>query len=211
MPRKRLITQPSLPYHVTGRSHNREWFKVSIDELWTITSNYLFFISHAFEFKIHSFVLMNNHFHMLVTTPQSNLPEGMRYFMREVSRSISYRTGDINQNFGGPYHWCLLDSYYYYVNAYKYVYRNPVEANLCHRCEDYPYSSLPGILGQSKITFPMMEDSFLLGSLENQMAWLNYGQKEDFIVIGKALKKQNFRYDKHPENGKPVRDAKFIY
>lgn len=36
----------------------------------------------------------------------------------------------------------MIDSYGYLVNVYKYIYRNPIEVELCDEAELYPYSTL---------------------------------------------------------------------
>lgn len=87
---------------------------------WSIFGDYLTILKYEFNFEILSFVLMSNHFQILIKTPDANLSEGMNYFMREVSKEMSAKIVRINQTFGGPYHWCLLDSYKYFLNSYKY-------------------------------------------------------------------------------------------
>ncbi|WP_081111818.1 transposase [Bdellovibrio bacteriovorus] len=60
-------------------------------------SNYLCFIHHAYKGEIYAFVLMSNHFHLLIRFPENNMSEAMTYFMRESSRMISRQAGRINQ------------------------------------------------------------------------------------------------------------------
>lgn len=212
MARKNIIRQGLHPYHVTARCINKEWFNLPMPIVWEICSNYLFFIHHAYNFKIHSFVLMNNHFHALITTPEANLSEGMNYFMREVSRSITKLSGRINQTWGSPYFWSITDSYSYYMNAYKYVYRNPIEAGLSKSCQDYKYSSLNFLLGDNRATFPVEEDTLIFDPMLNtsNIEWLNNGKKEDFELIKQALSKKYFRFGK-TKNNKPVRNDDFIF
>jgi REP element-mobilizing transposase RayT len=107
-----------------------------MEEVWTVMTEQLHFAHHAFNLRIRSFVLMSNHFHMLVSTPDSNLPQAMAFFMRETSREIIRRAGRINQAWGGPYSGSMLTQNSYFLNAYKYVYRNPVKAGLCRQCEE---------------------------------------------------------------------------
>ncbi len=60
------------------------------------------------------------------------------------------------------------------MNVYKYLYRNPVEAGLCKRVQDYKYSTLYGIMGESRLIIPIEEDSIMsLEELNEILIWLN--------------------------------------
>jgi hypothetical protein len=80
---------------------------------------------------------------------------------------------------GGPYHWSLIGNSRYFGHALKYVYRNPVRAKICQRVEDYPYSSLHGLLGRSQLLFPIhytrvgMELALPSMDAFEQLYWLN--------------------------------------
>lgn len=175
MPRRVIPPTSDFPYHVSARAHNREHFHISDQEMWSVFSDYLSFVARAYEFQILSFVMMPNHFHLLVRTPAANLSEGMNYFMREVARETSRLSGRINQTFGSRHHKTIVSNAQYFFDVYKYVYRNPVRAGLCSRVEDYPYSTLRGLLGFERISIPLGEDTILFGDerTESVLAWLN--------------------------------------
>lgn len=206
MPRKRFLASNDFPYHVTARCLNKEWFALPHEILWEIFSDYLYFIHHAFQVRIHSFVLMPNHIHMIIRTPDMNLDKAMNYFMRETSRVIGFRSGRINQVYGGPYYWSLMRSPNYFLHAYKYVYRNPIEAALAPRVETYKFSTLPALLGQARTIIPVVNDETLFDGLEDQLKWLNsaYPSDEVRIDIKNALRKKEFHFAKDG-HGKPHR------
>ncbi len=192
MTRSKHIVSTTVPYHVTVRSHNRTFFPLSKEQLWQIYSNYLHFLGHAFKFKIYSFVLMDNHFHMIVSTPEGNLSEGMLYLQREVSRYINSHSPRINQNFANRYFRCLISNNHYYMHCYKYVYRNPIEAGLCKKAENYPYSTLYGLLGQSSLVIPIENDPLLFDS--DTKNFINFN-KNQFYLQG------DFAFSRHiPRN-----------
>ncbi len=184
-----------------------------MEEMWELCSDYLSLLHHGFSFRIHAFVLMSNHYHLIVSTPLSNLPEGMNHFQREVSRYISRASGRINQTWGRPYYPCLLDSNHYFFNAYKYLYRNPVEAGLATSVETYRYSTLFRLLGFGPLSFPLEFDTLLFNpnlDLEH-LAWLNTGSSDDFIEVGKALARKKFHFQKTNHSRKYVRPADFVF
>lgn len=203
MPRKKFYPTNEYPYHVTARTSNKEWFGVPLETVWGIFADYLHFVWRAYDVRIHSFVLMNNHFHMLISTPECNLDQIMNYLLREVSKRIGEETGRINQVFGGPYHWSVIKNSVHYQHAYKYVYRNPVHAGICRRVEDYKYSSLPGLLGIDYLHIPVYDNLNLIQSPISQLSWLNNEyENEDREAIFKALKRREFGFSRDPRTAK---------
>jgi len=192
MPRKKLNYTHEFPYHVFARSNNREWFYLPKGQVWEIFKNKLKHIVIKYEVLLHSFVLMDNHYHLLITTSsKATLGEVMCDFQKSVSRRINSITGRINHVFGGPYKASLIKNEGYYFHIYKYIYRNPIEAGICNRVEDYPFSSLidDGIGVCSPITgianmVPVVE----------KLAWLNQDDKIELLdSIRKGLKKTEFK------------------
>lgn len=194
MPRHKRVLQPDYPYHVTLRSINRMNFGVDMNDLWSFSSDLLLFCSYAFKIEIHAFVLMNNHYHLLVRTPLSNLEKFMNYFNRMLSWEISNKTGRINQKFGARYHPSIISDLSYYHNVYKYIYRNPVEAQICEKVETYNYSSLNFVLGREKYRFPVFDPYF--GNIEDHwpnLNWLNTPyESSEYKEIRMGLRKTHF-------------------
>ncbi len=101
-------------------------------------SEQLTFIQHAFGVKIIAFVLMNNHFHLIIQTPRSNLSKAMEWFMRETSRTLTRLGNRENQTFGQRFFRSMMTKPNYFLNAYKYLYHNPVKARICEDVLSYP-------------------------------------------------------------------------
>lgn len=70
MPRKAIVRSDSNYYHITARSNNREYFYLPIDEVWSIMVTELRTLQREHSLRIPAFVLMNNHFHLLVLSPK---------------------------------------------------------------------------------------------------------------------------------------------
>lgn len=193
MPRKKLPITHELPYHVTARSNNREWFYLPIDECWPIFLSLLGQASARFNFQIHAFVLMNNHYHMVGTASQTHsLSKVMEWFQRSVNRTINDR-GRINHLFGGPFKGSLIETEAYYFEVIRYVYRNPVTAKLTKKVEHYPYSSLTDL--RVPLTTPITGVAALIPKRSEEMlSYLNTdyraGEKE---ILDKSIRKAIFR------------------
>ena len=203
MPRTPLLRTNVFPYHVYARSNNRDWFYLPPEEVWDVFCEILGVVTEKYGIEIHSFVMMSNHFHLLLSTPKENLDEAMRYLLRETCRSVNRSAGRINHLFGGPYKWSVIPHGLGYAHALKYIYRNPVKAGMCARVEDYPYSSLGVPLGKEKARFPIYPCRFdahplLLLPLEQRLSWLNlaYSQEEQDCVR-RALRRRELKFSAH--------------
>lgn len=208
MPRPLLIRSDRFPYHVCARSNNREWFHLSLDEVWQLLCELWSILAQDFSIQIHSFVLMSNHFHAIVTTPRSDLDAAMLYLLRETSKKINKKTGRINHVFGGPYKWSLISNRRYYEHAVRYVYQNPVKAGLVNRVEDYDFSNLKYLIHQRDIGFPITESIFERNSVMDMALWqkldfLNMGYSDEEIdCIRRALRLSVFKPKRHRLTGR---------
>lgn len=191
MPRKKLIRTDQFPYHVTTRSNNKDWFKLSLDRVWNISQEGLAYAHKLCPVEIHAFVLMSNHYHLLVSTPQANIDCFMRAFNKYFSDSINTYSGVINHKFGGPYNWSVVSKKEYLFNVYRYIFQNPVKAGMTLSCEEYPYSSLHGALsGTSGLVEyrPHFDDGF-----EHWLEFLNRVDLRESEIIRRGLRRGDFR------------------
>jgi putative transposase len=196
MARNKVSMQAEFPYHVTARCINQDWFSVPLDQVWIFMSEQLYFVQRAFEVKVIAFVLMNNHFHLLIQTPSSNLDQAMRWFMRETSRSLTAAGNRDNQTYGGRYFRSILSTDLYLLHAYKYVYLNPIRAGLVDHILDYPFSSLPCVLGLRPLPFAIHDD-LLISSTAETLSWLEHiPSRENSESVRKALRRRIFQLGK---------------
>ena len=140
-------------------------------EMWQVTQDSLKEALEIHKVEVIAFVLMGNHYHMLLLTPESNLDNFMYEFNKRLALKIQSRTGQINKIFGGRYKWCLIQSQHYLINCYKYVYQNPVRAGVVQFCEDYPFSTLRCVMSNVKFSIPI-HDKYGFKD-EFGLRWLN--------------------------------------
>jgi putative transposase len=95
----------------------------------------------------------------------------------------------INHLWGGRYRWSLIQAQSYYYQVYRYIFQNPVRANLVKRVEQYQFSSL-----KEEVPFPL--HTFIpmsFGGLEGEIQWLNqHYDEEDRQLIKLGLRKNQF-------------------
>ncbi len=195
MPRKIFEPDPYAPYFITGRCINRDWFALEMEDVWSIFEDHLYMLHHGFDVRIHSFLLMSNHFHMIASAPNSNLSIGMAYFMREISRWLTLESGRINQCWGQRFHRSRIGTERQFLNVYKYVYQNPLRAGICQRVEDYRFSTLSVLLGRRQSSITLQPDDWLFsGNIEDNLEWLNQQpESDDLESIRRALRRREFK------------------
>ncbi len=200
MARKHLIRTSVLPYHVYARTNNREWLFAKPEIAWEIFIRLLNIVTQDYGARIHGFVMMANHFHLILSTPLSNLDRIMQYLLRETTKSMNRVSGRINHLFGGPYKWSLISEAGQYPHIVKYMYRNPVKAGITQSVEDYSWSTVTQQLNPKRdAQIPLHKSIFELppriGSRATNLDWLNiaYSAEEDDCVR-RGLKRREFKF-----------------
>lgn len=205
MARAKAILQSDYPYTITARCINKEWFNLSMDYVWEIFCEQLSSVSSSHDLQIHSFVLMSNHFHLLASTPQANISSCMMSFMTKTSKTLTRAGNRINQTFAGRHYKCILDEHNYFMNAYKYNYRNPVTAGICEKVEDYPYSTLSMKLKLTVQKIPYIEDSLLSEDKSGILEWLNKTPESEALKAAKnGFKGSYFVSRNRRDSSKPI-------
>jgi REP element-mobilizing transposase RayT len=199
MPRKRLERSDFLPYHITARANNRERFPGALGRTWKVLTDEAWCTSVLYGAEFQALVLMPNHLHAILTVPRDDLGKVMNCLISSVTRIVNTQTGRCGHVFGGPYHWSLIDGTRYFGHALKYVYRNPVKAGLCVRVEEWPYSTVSGLMGNGHLPIPIhftrpgMELGLPLEPASLMLDWLNqpFPSKAE-RAIQKGLRRKRF-------------------
>ncbi|MCB0391144.1 MAG: transposase [Bdellovibrionales bacterium] len=207
MARSKTILQSEYPYNINSKCINDEWFNLPMDMVWEVFSEELYLANKIYDLKIHSFVLMSNHFHLIATTPQSNIDQCMNRFMTQTSTRIRELGNRKHWTFAGRYFKTILNEPSYFLNAYKYNYFNPVKAKICKNVEDYKYSTLHGLLGLEKLIVPLEEDTVLFDSPKETLDWLNNPVSEEKLeAVNFGLKRSYFKSKKCRKTNKLILD-----
>lgn len=141
MARKPRHYLPGVPCHVVQRGNNRQARFYSEQDY----RSYLGFLKEAadrYGCRIHAYVLMTNHVHLLVTPDDR---EGISRMMQSVGRRyvqlINYQYRRTGTLWEGRHKASLIDSEQYLLSCYRYIELNPVRAGMVESPADYPWSS----------------------------------------------------------------------
>lgn len=193
MSRQLLEKSETHPYHITSRCNNKEFFPIPLVHVWFIMMKQLKRCQVEHSLGIHAFVLMGNHFHLLCHTPKANIDQCMHQFLRNVAVEVNRKAEMSNHLWGGRYRWSLIDSQRHYYQVYRYIYQNPLRANLVSKVEDYAFSTL-----RKDLPFPLHSNvPMSFGGEEGELLWLNEQyEEEDLKLIKSGLRKYQFDLDK---------------
>ena len=141
MARLARLTVPGHPYHVIQRGNNRQAIFVSIADR-QVLLGLLMDSASKFGVAVHAYVLMGNHFHLLVT-PQSvdALPLMMQSVGRRYVRYFNDTQGRTGTLWEGRYKSALIQTERYLLACMVYFDLNPVRAGMVAQAQDYPWSS----------------------------------------------------------------------
>lgn len=201
MGRKKIEYSEEFPYHCVARCNNKDWFYIPMDEVWLLFTNTLIELSQKYSLRVHGFVLMSNHYHLIISTHSKyNISFIMNRLQTIIAQEINRRSGRINHVFGGTYRPSIIRSPYYFANALKYIYQNPLKANICDDVRDYKYSTINDFLGLSSSRFPLSCHEYeknIHMELSEPITWLNEGfSDEAYALLQKATRKTEFKFCK---------------
>ncbi|MCB0327792.1 MAG: transposase [Bdellovibrionales bacterium] len=193
-----MIRTKDFPYHVTVRTNNQEFFPIHLDRVWKTFTLEIEKAKKKYNVDIISFVMMSNHIHLILQTPELNIDVFMAYILGQSSKRLNTLATRSNHIFGKRYHWSIIKNEFYFSNVYRYVYQNPVSSGLCKQVQDYPYSTLYYEYHRNPLPFEMKSpeissDFYIPRSFEARLQWLNETfSKEKKELIEHALKKSVF-------------------
>jgi putative transposase len=155
MARLARVSVPGYPYHVIQRGNNRQRIFTSDGDRETMRE-LLDENARRFDVAIHAYVLMDNHFHLLLTP---NADDSLPKMMQAVGRTYVRYFNDVHKRSGtlweGRYKSALVQTERYLLACMVYLDLNPVRAGLVSRPQDYPWSSYAhyaGIRNDRRVT-----------------------------------------------------------
>lgn len=141
MARLPRLTLPGYPHHVIQRGNNRQ-------PIFSSAADYLVLLglleenAQKFGVALHAYVLMSNHFHLLVTpTSDEGLPQMMQAVGRRYVRYFNDSQGRSGTLWEGRYRSTVIETDRYLLACMAYIDLNPVRAGMVKEARDYPWSS----------------------------------------------------------------------
>jgi len=128
MARALRIQYPGAFYHVTCRGNEqRDIYQDREDK--RIFKSKLKVSQEIYSVEVLGYVLMNNHFHLLIHTPQGNLSEFMRHFNISYTSAYNRRHKRCGHLYQGRYKAFLIDADNYLLAVSRYIHLNPIRTD----------------------------------------------------------------------------------
>lgn len=148
-------------YHVTSRGDRREDIYRDEEDRW-VWLGVLKEVCERFNWRVHAWCEMTNHYHLVVETPEANLSKGMRQLNGVYTQRFNRRHGLVGHLFQGRFKGILVERDAYLLELSRYVVLNPVRAGMVASAEEWEWSSFRAMVGLEPAP-SWLETDWLLG------------------------------------------------
>jgi len=136
MARQWRIEYPGAFYHVLSRGNDRQEVFRSDDDR-KMFLGLIGEVSTRFQIDVLAYVLMGNHYHVLLKTGEGNLSKAMQWLGTTYTRKFNNRHDRSGHLFQGRYKSFLVENETYLLRLSCYIHRNPLRAGIVERLADY--------------------------------------------------------------------------
>ena len=152
--------------------------------------------------KLHDYVLMSNHYHLLIETTKENLSAYMKYL--NASYAIYFnkkykRSGHLWQ--GRFKSWYVTDEAYLYT-LISYIEHNPVKAGMVQRVGDYHYSAYSAFIEEAT-PIQCLRESIMFTDFANPQERIAFFESTEYEHLLDEIKKASNLVVTHVKEKKP--------
>ncbi|MEM0967001.1 MAG: transposase [Verrucomicrobiota bacterium] len=161
MARKQRIEYPGAVYHVISRGNYRKDLFTG-EKTGEAFEKTIFQAAERCGWKIYAYVVMSNHYHLALETPEPNLVEGMKWLQSTFATRFNRFRGEKGHVFQGRYKSLVVGDDRPLLGLIDYIHLNPVRAGLCSvdQLRDYPRSSFSKFF-KRQVSLPLDRESVL--------------------------------------------------
>ncbi len=149
MSRPIRIEFPGALYHVSNRGSDQRAI-VRNDADRRVFLNTLGSVAHRCHWLLHSYVLMHDHYHLIVETPKVNLSQGMRQLNGVYTQYFNRTHQSAGTLFRGRFKGVLFEKENYLLALCRHVVLNPIRVGRSSSTDGYRWSSHRGMAGLVK-------------------------------------------------------------
>lgn len=193
MARKLRLEFPGACYHVINRgNYRRDVFAPKGAA--AAFQQCLFEACDKFAWRLHAFVIMRNHFHLAVETPEPNLSAGMKWLQGTWAMRFNRFRGETGRPFQGRYKALHVEPGGPLAQVCHYIHLNPVRAGVlpAERAGEFSYGSLALFLRRDRPAW-LVPDTVLIesgGLADTPAGWRKYVDYLAFLAEEDAKLKQ---------------------
>ncbi len=160
MARMPRTTYAGALYHVFSRG-DRGQYILSQESFKVHFANILIDALGRFKATLHSFCIMDNHYHLLIQTEEDNLPVLMHRIGSVYASYLQRDHGFEGHIFARRYNSLIVETNEYLLALTRYIHMNPVRAGMVKAVADYHWSSYKFLTGEIEAPLWMTLDWIL--------------------------------------------------
>jgi REP element-mobilizing transposase RayT len=168
-------------YHVTSRGNARKPIFKDDEDRKTFLE-ILHNTNIRYNWVCHAYCLMNNHYHLIIETPDGNLSRGMRQLNGVYTQAFNRRHKRVGHIFQGRYKAILVQKESHLLEVSRYVVLNPVRAKTVTHPDQWQWSSYRATAGKEK-AHPCLTTDWILGQFGRKRRHAEKKYRE-FVVAG---------------------------
>jgi REP element-mobilizing transposase RayT len=188
MARKLRLEFEGAKYHVISRgNYRKDIFEGRSAEAFEKT---LFEACEKCGWKLHAYVIMSNHYHLALETPEGNLVDGMRWLQGVFGNRFNAFRGERGHVFQSRYKSLLVEEGRTLLGLVNYIHLNPVRAGIVgiEELRNYRWSSYPKYF-ERNVKAPLVRGEFLsalefpdnirgMKQYEEHLIWSEEGERK---------------------------------
>lgn len=161
MPRPKRIHYEGAVYHVTSRGNERRKIVLDDADRGMFVRVLAEMVEHH-DVTCHAWVLMDNHYHLLMETHAANLSLAMKHFNGLYTQKFNKKHHRVGHLFQGRYKAIVVEKESYLKELCRYVVLNPVRARMVKRPGEWKWGSYRATAGLERAE-KWLETDWLLG------------------------------------------------
>ena len=164
MARPLRIEYPDAIYHVISRGIRKDNIYYENKD----KDKFLYKLKETkekYNLEIFSYCLMENHYHLLIRTPKSNLTKAMHYLNASYTNWFKAKHDIVGPIFQGRYKSILVEDESYLLTLSSYIHLNPLRAEKVEYLKDYKYNSYNEYINKTENN--LVDKNLLLSKFED--------------------------------------------
>ena len=192
MPRHPRLHASGLLFHIIVRGNNKQ-------DIYLDSTDYEEFLDAIegtrtrYPFYLYAYVLMPNHFHLLVEVRETPTARLMQALLTRYARGFNRRHQRSGHVFQGRYKAIVCEQDSYLLELVRYIHLNPVRARLVRRPGQWPWSGHREYLGKTR-----------RGLIDPGPVQEVLGPPDQYDAFVRAGLKDSYRPEWHPGEQVPV-------
>ncbi|MFC1863317.1 transposase [Thermodesulfobacteriota bacterium] len=182
MARQWRIEYPGALYHVLSRGNGRQDIFLTDDDR-HLFLNLIEELSERFNIEMYAYVLMSNHYHLLLKTADAILSKAMQWLGTGYTRKFNINNHTGGHLFQGRYKCIIVENDIYILRLSCYIHRNPQRAGNIDRLAEYE-----GYWNRPEATCDTIKDGWLhtgdMGKFDEEGYLYVVDRVKDMILSG---------------------------